>query len=339
MSLERFARHLSGAALLLTLALPASAQTIIVRKAPPGSTVEVMVNTTPAGSATANAGGDAVVALKMVQDDATSDVFLFMDVCGEVRRVVIVERSGQTPPATADCARHEIPGLFVVRRVSSLVFDVGGVNPTVLLRQGRYSLKPPRVWRPAPTGFVVFGGGGIGKFRDVSLVACGELQGCSGDDSASGLTAGATYWFAKWLGAEISYLKPGEVVATATNDTFRFTTTFDAELVMISAKPAVPLGPSRIYGLVGTSWHRALLSTIQTQGSITDTFETQTEGWAWSWGVGFELWLASSLGLYAEGGNILLKGDAVNQPEGQIDDRFSYAVGGVRVRLPFWRRR
>jgi hypothetical protein len=341
MRVERFARHLlPGAALLLALAVPASAQTVIVRKAPPGSTVEVLVNTAPAGSATVNESGDAVVPLKMLgdPDKPTTDAYFFVDVCGEARRVVIVERAGQTPPATANCERHELPGLFVVRRNSSLVFDVSGVNPTVLLRQGRYSLKPPRVWRPAPVGLVVSGGGGIGKFRDASFVACGDLQGCSGDDSARALQAGATYWFAKWLGAEISYLKPNEVSATADTDTFDFTTTFDAELVTISAKPAVPIGPSRIYGLIGFSWHRALLSTVQTSGSITDTFEMQTEGWSWSWGGGFELWLASSFGLYAEGGNIAIKGEAVNQAEGLVNDRFSYAVGGVRVRIPIGRR-
>jgi hypothetical protein len=109
MRVERFARHLlPGAALLLALAVPASAQTVIVRKAPPGSTVEVLVNTAPAGSATVNESGDAVVPLKMLgdPDKPTTDAYFFVDVCGEARRVVIVERAGQTPPATANCERH-----------------------------------------------------------------------------------------------------------------------------------------------------------------------------------------------------------------------------------------
>ena len=297
--------------------------------------MEVVVNDAPAGTATVDQNGDAVVRVNALTEGGRTekDAFLFVERCDTRRRVVIVDRTAQAPPVGADCQRHDLPGLFLVRRVSSLVFDVSAEPPTVLLRQGSFSLKPPRVWKPAPTGFVVFGGAGIGKFSNASLLACGNVEGCEGDDGGVPLAAGAAYWFSKWLAAEVTYLKPAEATATVNSQSLNFTTTLDAEIVNISAKVGVPFGPSRFFGNVGTAYHRALSRTTQPAGSITDTFELQTEGWSWSWAGGFEIWLASSFALYAEGGSIGLKGDAINVEEGRIDDRFTYALGGVRVRI------
>jgi hypothetical protein len=313
----------------------ATAQTVIVRKAPQGSTVEVMVKGAVAGTATVNSGGDAVVSANLfgTAEKSETDAYLFVDVCGEVRRVLIVERGEPVPPRTSDCERHDLPGLFLVRRVSSLVFDVGTPAPTVLLRQGSYSLKPPRVWKPAPTGLIVFGGAGLGRFRDASAIACGAVEGCSGDDSGTALTAGAAFWLAKWLAAEVSYMRPAKSEASATTDTFTFDSVLDAEIVNISAKIGVPIGPTRIYGNIGTSWHRALNTTTQTTGTIVDTFDVQTQGWGWMWAAGFEAWVASSFAIYGEGGSIGLKGKPVNVPEGGIDERVNFVVGGFRIRL------
>jgi hypothetical protein len=327
-----------AAALFLCLAGAASAQTVIVRKAPPGSTVEVTVNGAPGGAGTVNASGDAVVPVNVLGAGGRTetDAFLFVEVCDTVRRVVIVTPTSQTPPPGANCQRQDVPGLFVLRRESSLVFDVGGPQPTVLLRQGSYSLKPPRVWKPAPTGFVVFGAAGLGTFGDASAIGCGTVEGCQADDSGVALTAGAAYWLTPWLAGEVTYLRPKEATATAETDTFSFTHTVDAEIVNIAAKVGVPLGPTRAYGSIGTAWHRALTKTVQTSGSITDTLEMQTEGWNWSWGGGFEIWLASSFAIYTEGGSIAVKGDAVNIDEGLIDDRFNFLVAGVRIRVGRW---
>ncbi len=313
----------------------AAAQTVIVRKAPPGSTVEVTVNGAPGGAATVNASGDAVVPVKVLGTGGRpeTDAYLFVEVCDTLRRVVIVEEGAQAPAPGADCQRHDLPGLFVLRRVSSVVFDVSGPNPTVLLRQGSYSLKPPRVWKPAPTGFVVFGAAGLGKLSDASTIGCGTVESCKPDDSGVALTAGAAYWLTPWVAAEVTYIRPKETSATADAGTFRFTHTVDAEVVNIAAKVGVPIGPSRIYGSVGTNYHRALTRTTQTSGSITDSFELQTEGWNWSWGGGFEAWIASSFALYTEFGSMGLKGDAVNVEEGSIDDRLNFVVAGVRIRI------
>jgi hypothetical protein len=333
---ERISRAVALAAATVVFgAGVATAQTVIVRKAPQGSTVEVVAKGAVAGTATVNSEGDAVVAVNLfgTAEKAETDAYLFVEVCGEARRVLIVERGEPVPPRTSDCERHDLPGLFLVRRVSSLVFDVSTPAPTVLLRQGSYSLKPPRVWKAAPTGLILFGGAGLGRFRDASGIACGAVEGCSGDDSATALTAGAAYWLARFLAAEISYMRPGKAEASATTDTFQFDSELDAEIVNVSAKIGVPIGPTRLYGNIGTSWHRALNTTTQTTGTIVDTFDVQTEGWGWMWAAGFEAWLASSFAIYAEGGSIILKGNAVNVPEGEIDERLNFIVGGFRIRV------
>jgi hypothetical protein len=335
MSSLRVRRAAIAAALFVCASGVAGAQTVIVRKAPPGSTVEVTLNSTPAGTATVNDGGDAVVPVKVPFSSGRqeTDAFLFVEVCDTVRRVLIVEKAAPVPPPAADCQRHDLPGVFVLRGVSSVVFDVSGPAPTVLLRQGSYSLKPPRVWKPAPTGFVLFGAAGFGKLGDPTVIGCGTVEGCQGDDSGVALTAGAAYWLSRWLAAEVSYFKPAEGTATADSGTFTFTHTVDAEIVNIAGKVGVPVGPSRIYGSVGTTYHRALSTTTQATGSITDSFQVQTEGWSWSWAGGFEVWLASSFAIYTEGGSLGLKGEAINVEEGSIDDRFNYVVAGVRVRI------
>jgi hypothetical protein len=324
-----------AAALVVAGAGGATAQTVIVRKAPQGSTVEVMVKGAVGGTATVDSNGDAVVPVKLFAagDKDQTDAYLFVDVCGSVRRVLIVERGDGVPPRTSDCERYDIPGLFLVRSVSSLVFDASTPAPSVLLRQGSYSLKPPRVWKPAPTGLVVFGGAGLGRFRDAALFGCGGVEGCTGDDSGTALTAGAAFWLAKFLAAEVSYMRPAKSEASAATDDFTFDTFLDAEIVNIAAKIGVPIGPTRIYGNIGTNWHRALHKTTQTTGTIVDTFDVQTEGWGWMWAAGFEAWLASSFALYGEGGSISLKGTPVNVSEGALDERVNFVVGGVRIRL------
>jgi opacity protein-like surface antigen len=247
--------------------------------------------------------------------------------------VLIVERGQQVPPRADGCERIDLPGLFLVRRQSTLVFFVGDAVPTVLLRQGSYSLKPPRVWKPAPTGLVVFGSAGYGRFRDASGIACGSLTDCSGKDSAVLFNAGAAFWLAKFVAAEISYMRPAEAKTTFTGDTFSFDSVLDAEIVNISGKLGVPIGPTRLYGNIGTTYHRALTRTTQKSGSNTDIFDVQTEGWGWMWAAGVETWIASSFALYAEGGSMGLKGKATNTVDGVIDERLNYAAAGIRVRI------
>src|SRR5688572_20336883 len=89
----------------------ATAQPVVVRKAPQGSTVEVMVKGAVGGTATVDSGGDAVVPVNLfgTAQKTETDAYLFLDVCGSVRRVLIVERGDPVPPRTSDCERHDLP--------------------------------------------------------------------------------------------------------------------------------------------------------------------------------------------------------------------------------------
>ena len=129
------------------------------------------------------------------------------------RRVVIVERDRLPPAPEAGCTRRQISGVFWVRPVNTIVIDAGGANPTLLLIKGSYSLDPDKPDRPRTAslgGLVVFGGGGFGAFRDVRALACGNVTPCGGHDSGLGYTAGATYWFGRFVGAEGQLPEAGE---------------------------------------------------------------------------------------------------------------------------------
>ena len=60
--------------------------------------------------------------------------------------------------------------------------DVAATQPSMLLVKGSYTAPKPTVEgeepvterRQAPTGLALFGGTGLGKFRDQFLIACGN---------------------------------------------------------------------------------------------------------------------------------------------------------------------
>jgi hypothetical protein len=330
-----------AAALNLTVcASAASAQTVIVRKAAPDSTVEVVLNDTPVGTGKANDKGDALVPVGISEHlmKTETDAQIFVDTCPTLRRVLVVERAVQVPLQDAGCTRREMGGMFLVKSVSSLVIDVGGASPTLLLRQGKVSLDPPRVWKPAPTGLVIFGGGGFTRFGDVIVTACGSLTPCSGDQTTTGYTFGAAYWVTPWLAAEGAYIKPGNATAGATADTFRFDSEFDAQVLTIQGKVGIPLGPLRPYGQAGGVFHEAKFHTNQTMTnqegpSNTLSYELRTNGWSWGFGGGMEVWFSSVFGLYGEVGIAGIKGPAKDDAEGSVDDRLTSFVVGARIRL------
>jgi len=215
-----------AAALNLTVCLgSATAQTVILRNAAPDSAVEVVLNDTPVGTGKANEKGDVLVTVGLAERamKTETDAQIFVDACPAVRRVLIVERAVQVPAPDAGCIRRDMGGFFVVREISSLVIDVGGPSPTLLLRQGKVSLDPPRVWKPAPTGLVIFGGGAFNQFSDVTDTACGIVTPCSGDQSGLGYQFGVAYWIMPYLAAEATYLKPVEATAGGTQKATRST--------------------------------------------------------------------------------------------------------------------
>lgn len=330
----------------------ASAQTVIVRKAPPGSSVEAVLNTATAGSAKVDAAGDGVVTIDMPAQLMKEDIdaTVSVDVCEGLHRVVVVERGSAAAPPAAGCERREISGVFHVRRISRLVVDVSSRIPTMLLVQGSYSLSPEgpgRVWRPAASGVSLFGGAGLGKFGNAVDEGCGTLASCGGDTAWGALTGGLTYWIAPFVAAEVGYVRPAQLTVEGSSDRYRFNTDLDVHVVTIAGKVGAPIGVFRLYGHAGMNYQRSTMGTTQTIDDLTitvngapqtvaggtQTFELKTAGWSWLAGGGLEVWLTRRLGLYAEAGRIRLKGEEVNGGEGVLDDHLTTVFIGARLRL------
>jgi len=352
MTMRKLRRLLTVAAALNVLvgAGVARAQTVIVKNAPAGSTVELLLNAAQVGTAAIGAGGDATLTMDVTRaDKAATDANFFVDVCGTTRRVVVVERATPVPAKPAACERHDIPGLFVLQKITTIVVDVGASTPTLWLRQGPappewlvqgpISEETARTWRPLPTGLVVSGGGAFTKFRDAGIRACGNVEDCRGDDQGIGYSGGVAFWFTRWLAAEATYLRPGKMTADGTASGFRFDSTFDAHVVSIVGKGGVRIGPVRIYGQAGFSYHEATFETVQgrqdatTGGAGDQTFTLKTEGWGRVYGGGLEAWVGSKFAIYGEAGWATLKGSEVNDGEGLLDERVNFLMFGARFRI------
>jgi hypothetical protein len=338
-------------AAFLTVAVPAAAQTLVVRGAPPDSTVEFVLNGAAVGSTTVNADGDAVIASGSPDNKADMEAYIYVDVCETVRRVFVVDRGTQPAAPETGCNRTQVPALFDVRPISTIVVTVSGVMPTVLLRQGQFDLHkaPGRAWGPSPFGLVLFGGGALTSLYQASALSCGDIAGCSGHDSGFGYTAGVDFWVAPFLAAEVSYTRPAESTAEGGASNFRFNSGLDAHALNIAGKVGVPIKIVRLYGQAGATYHRATWETEQTieattrttdAGTVTvpggtQTYRLETGGWGWSIGGGLEIWLARPFALYVEGGRFALKGPARDGGEGRLDQGMGYVTIGGRVRL--WR--
>ena len=340
------------AALTLTVSVSAgSAQTLIVTNAPAGSTVELVLNTATVGSATADSAGVATVAARQPATAAKTemDAYIFVDSCDTLRRVVVVDRNVLPQPPAPGCERAQIAGLFLVRRVSTLVVNVAGPNPTVLLRQGSFRLRPPgptRTWGP-PAGLVLSGGAGLSTVSNAVDQACGDLTDCSGDKSGAAYSLAVAYWFSKYVAVEAAYLEPAEVTASGSGTNFRFNSFLDAHVGSLVGKAGVPAGRVRIYGQGGLTYHQAIFNTSQTIQEVTVTindvattipggtqsYKLKTAGWGWMFGGGTEVWLKSSFGIYGEAGRAALRGKAREGGDGEMNAAAMYVVLGARVRL------
>jgi len=345
-----------AAALQLTAGLgAATAQTVIVRRAPAGTAVSVVVNNEPAGTAAADATGTATVAFKMPGGKAETDARMYVDACEKERRVVIVERGVDAEAQAAGCTRNEVGRWFLLRPVTSMVVDLSGPAPGMWLRQGSVPpswltdepIEQGRNWRPSPTGLVLFGGGTLVSFRDAEARACGNVSECEGTGSPFGFSAGADYWLTRYLAAEVGYMRPSDVVARGSDIGHNFESRQDTQMFTVAAKGGIPIGPVRIYGRFGANRHEGVVQTTQTIDDLTvtvdgvqqifeggtQTYEFRTEGWGWIFGGGVEAWVTSSFGLYAEGGSAKVKGNAVGDIEALLDDRITYLFFGGRVRI------
>lgn len=328
-----------------------SAQTVTVTNAPAGSTVELVLNDKTLGSAPVDAAGYASIPvnLEKTAGKPETDVYVFIDVCGSVRRVILAERGQQPGPIAADCERRDM-GLFLLRRSSSVIVNVGGVNPTVLLVQGRYdprNPRPMRAWNAAPTGLVLSAAGGLMRFSNVETQSCGNVSNCEGGGFGIGYTLGATYWIKPYLAAEAGFVRPQEVTIEGSGSGFQFTTSLDPRVFTIAGKAGAPLGPVRVYGKGGGTLHQATYLTTQTNDPTTvtidgvsqtipggtQTFELKTEGWGWFFGGGMEVWMKRWFAAYAEANFMKLKGSPVDDSEGAFDDRLMVIVLGGRIHI------
>jgi hypothetical protein len=331
-----------AAALMVTIGVGAAqAQTVILRKVPAGSEIEVAVNNATAASQKSDAGGDVIIPIDMFKGAGRTetDSMVFVLLCENNRfRVMLVERGHSVPAEEQGCTRRDMGGWFLVKPISTLVVDVGGPTPTLLLRQGSYSLAPPREWSSSPTGVVLFAGGTFNKPSTFKDVACGLVTDCSGGDAELGFTVGAGFWITPWLGAEGSYSRPKDFTAGGRGETYTFTSTLDAHAVNVVGKIGVPAGPARPYGQIGGTYHRATLSTSQTMTNQTEnatqSYSVETGGWSWTFGGGLEVWFNEAFGIFGEVNRTALKGPAVEtNVEGLLDDRLTTIVLGFRIKV------
>jgi len=326
-----------------------SAQTVIVKGAKVGSTIDLVVNATAAGSATADASGfTTIVAGQGASGKPQIDALVYVDQCGDRHKVLILERGRDTPPLEEGCDRQEITGLFVVRPTSTLVVDVSTGSPSLLLRQGRFDpTKGPRAWSASPDGLVVFGGGTYARFKNASASTCGDVSSCTSHDSGFGYTAGAAFWFLPYLAAEGTYVKPKNLTASGSGSKYTFNSSTDLDVLTVAGLVGVPLGPARIFGKAGATYHHALFSTTETIDDTTvtvdgveqtfpggtQTLEFETGGWSWMFGGGVELWFTRIVGVYSEVEWLSLKGKDLNGGEGVMDEKVFQVLLGGRLHI------
>ncbi|MEO8521255.1 MAG: outer membrane beta-barrel protein [Acidobacteriota bacterium] len=334
-----------AAALNLSAAGMAAAQTVLVRNVPAGSAVDAVLNATTTGSGAADADGVATLPLKMKETigKAEIDANVFVDSCDNRHRIIVVELGGALAAPEPDCRRQQISGLYWVRPVNTIVVNLAGAAPSLLLIKGGYGIPPPgtegenadsgpRTWRQAPNGLVIGGGAGLSSFRDAKTIACGTVSPCGGRDSGIGYTAGATFWIKRFLGVEGAYLKPRNMTASG-GDSFKFDSEVDADIWTLAGIVAAPIGPVRLYGKGGMTYHQATATTKETIGTASQTFDYRTKGYGWMFGAGLEAWVTSRVALFTEAGVDRLKGKSDGGGAPEIDDRMRTVIAGLRIHI------
>ena len=333
---------LTTAAIVMATAGVSQAQTVYVRNAPAGTNVEVVVNTASAGKAVVDAAGEAKVAFTLPQGKTDMDSDVYVDTCDTLRKVLIVDHGREAPPPAEGCDRREISGIYWVRPVNTLVVDVGGPTPSLLLVRGSYTPPKPTAEgeeenapaRPLPTGLLMFAGTAWTNYRDAGVLACGNATPCTSKTTGFTYNFGATLWLTRFVGFEGSYLRPHQVSASG-GDTYSFTNTLDSDVWMAMGKLGAQAGVVRIYGEGGMNYHEATNTTDETVDAVKQSFKYKTKGWSWIFGGGMEAWIGASqrLAIYGDAGIMRIKGKAESGGEAKIDDRLRYVAVGVKLRL------
>jgi hypothetical protein len=325
----------------------AAAQTVTVINAPPSSAIDVVMNATPLASGAADAAGAATLKTKMQEaiGKAEIDANVFVDYCENRRRVVIVEVGAQSAAIDPGCDRRQISGLYWVRPVNTLVVNLGGIAPSLLLIKGSYDIPAPgedgttqttethaHSWTQPPKGLVFFGSAGLSKIGDALANACGNVSPCDGHDSGFSYSGGVAFWITRFLAVEGTYVKPKNMTAQG-GDIFKFNSTLDPDVWTLGGVLAAPVGPTRIYGKGGMDYHQATSTTVETINGASQTLAFRTKGFGWTFGGGLEVWLNTHLGLFGEVDFARLKGDAEGGGEAVTDDHLRLFLGGVRLHL------
>jgi hypothetical protein len=361
--MTRFRRAVALAAALNALLLggAASAQTVIVTKAPADSTVELFLNGSKVGSTPPSAAGEATLSLNLKERDGRTemDARIYLDTCPGIRRVQVVERGLEAPPIQGGCVRKDLISLFLLRQITSLVVDATEGSPDAWLRQGpapKSWLKSSpsddspiggHSWRPAPSGMSLFGGGGFAENSNMNNTFCGNTATCTPNGFRGAWTAGAAFWIGPHLAVEGSYLKPLSMSAIGSDEFYRFTSEFASQIVTVVGKLGAQFGPTRIYGLGGMNYHFSDITTVQTTGDITYTIDDvtttipggtqtlffQTKGWGWMFGGGVEVWIKPRFAIYGELTRLKLNGTDTRGGEGTVNDKMTSIVGGLRFAL------
>jgi hypothetical protein len=183
-------------------------------------------------------------------------------------------------------------------------------------------------------------------FDNVNLLACGQAP-CAKRDMGIAYTGGVTYWLARFAAVDASYMRPAIATADGGETGYRFNSELHSHLLILGGNVGAPIGPTRIYGRVGATYHRASLRTTQTIDDSTVTidgeeqtieggtqsYDLRTAGWGLLYGGGVEAWATPTFAVYFEGGLADVKGSHVDAGEGEIDDRVTYFVFGARFRF------
>jgi hypothetical protein len=346
----RASRAAALALLVALVASPALAQTVILRGLTAGTPADLVLNSTTLASATANDKGDATITPPAGSGvTADIDANLFVDVCADRHRVVLVSR-GASPLAQAPgCQRQEISGLFLVRPVTTMLVDVTGGRASLFLRQGPLDPDAPVPTSDAiaPAGLILFGGAGLNWFDTSSQVACGTAPTCENDGTDFGYTAGGAVWFIPYVGVEAAWVRPGDETSVGGGLGYRFNSVVESDVITLAGIAGVPTGKMRIFGKGGVSYHRAAIATTQTIDDKTITIDgveevivggTQTlgyrtSGWGWVFGGGLEFWFSRNVAIYGEFAWITLDGTDRDGGEAVLDDRVITVFAGARVRL------
>ncbi len=336
-----------AAAFIATMAAgPASAQTVSVTKASPGASIQVVLNTTPVGTATADEKGIASLAvdLQKLHGKTETDVRIFVDICGQARRVTLVEPGYQPDQPAAVCARHEIFGMFYLRPVTTLVVNVSEETQGVWISQG----PAPPAWFGnevaggsaektgsalyVPNGLHVFAGGGFDKFSNAVSVSCGVGTECVGKGTRLAGQVGANYWITSNLAIAGFYLRGINPATAGAGVGYNFNSSLATNVAVVTGKAGVPLGKMRLYVQGGITYTWATLTTTETIAGATATFIHATRGLGWTVSGGSEVLVAT------EGG--ALRGVRAGHAEGvdrgrrRGQPRRRGAVRGCRVQVP-----